>query len=232
MMLVSPLSSRWSTACEKMILERDRPDNFITRKWTLESDFPSSQTIKISSKVDKETIIDMEHIREDIDKIPLPYSTELEKYITSQNHVISFDTYISIIPISLIAYIEVSKIFAIPKFCETFPYSRIKIAICRMSKGKHIQEHFFSVLIENSYSFLVESIEPVSLDKSREFFLKISKLLDDFFFHFRYAQICIDQYLKMCTNCFKNYFLHGKTLSKTPKKAIKKTSPKRGFSRN
>ncbi len=52
-MMISPLSPRWSTTREKLIIEEHGSDHFIRSKWTLESDIPSTIAIHITTEIDK-----------------------------------------------------------------------------------------------------------------------------------------------------------------------------------
>ncbi len=93
----TPLSPSSGTTSEEVIFEHDRTDHFIGSKWTLESHFPPSLSIDVSSEVDEKTGISYEHIPYLIDQVALPYSSELEHDIRVKDDLISYYFYISII---------------------------------------------------------------------------------------------------------------------------------------
>ena len=101
MMVGSPFSLRTSATREKVVIERDRTDDFIGSERTLKSHFPSSLSIEISSEIDEVSFRIRQsclyHGMNDIDKVPLPYPSELEKYASVEDDFISYDFYITVI---------------------------------------------------------------------------------------------------------------------------------------
>ena len=99
-MMHSPLATSTSTRCEMVIIEYDCPEYLIRREWTLESYCPTSSSIYIPTKIDKESRIFAQYILYLVYEISLAYSTELEEYISVEHYCISDDLDISIVSVS------------------------------------------------------------------------------------------------------------------------------------
>ena len=137
MMVSSPFPSSSRTTGETSIIEDMCPDEFIRSKWTLESDFPSTTTIEISSEIDEKTRKYFEVFFYYIYQISLPYSPELEKDVTMKQYFILYHFNIPIIPESSLSEI-ISTIFSISELCEPLSDCWIKVSICFRREFEHI----------------------------------------------------------------------------------------------
>lgn len=134
-MVGAPSSSRTSTAREGDIIDDDSPDDFILCERTLESHFPCSLPIDISSEIYEISgdirVHSIEHLTNQVDKIAFSDSSEFERDIPMKDHLISGYFYVSIISMSrFLLYLTAAR-FTIPisELCETTAYCRIKISI-------------------------------------------------------------------------------------------------------
>jgi len=178
MMMISPLSPRWSTTCDIEIIQIQGSHYLIRSKWTLKSNIPSPTTIHITTEINEKTRICIEHITKHINEISLPYSSELELDIRMQYNFISCDFDISIVSDTFKRYLRI--LISISHLSESFSYCRIKISTTTMSYLEHVGEHFQSIFIKDSSSIFIKFVKPIVWDKTRESQLKIRQTFLNF----------------------------------------------------
>ena len=206
MIAFSPLTTCSCTTCEEHIIEDDSSDNFIRSEWTLKSHFPSSMSVHISSEVDKITIIycvpviltirrihalgtsilnisslsttetHIKNIFYHIYEVSLPYSSELEQYISMKDYCLSGNFDISVISISFFQdyslFITYCSLETISEFCEFFSYCWIEVSIRIARHTEGIHEHILGIIIQYSFSIFIEIMEPIPGYKTRELLFK------------------------------------------------------------
>ena len=136
------------------------------------------------------------HLAYDIDKVSLPYSTELEKDISAEDHFISDDFYIAVVSVSrsmdsclrrnernsfsipnYLVFIIQYSLHPVPELGKSLSDRRIEVSLRLLRYIEYSEEHILCIGVKKSSTLSVQGIEPVIRDESGKSRFEISKSL-------------------------------------------------------